>query len=165
MAIFAGGLVYAKLKNPITLDQAKIKAESFINKNLMQPGTKIAIKGAEDKNGLYKIAVNNGSATDIDTYISKDGKIFFPQAIDIEKMESDKKAAQANPAATPAPLVKNDKPSVEVFVMSHCPYGTQIEKGILGKTFPVIYSILQIPYHSLNRTESEYFFKPIFHFF
>jgi hypothetical protein len=28
-------------------------------------------------------------------------------------------------------LEKTDKPVVELFVMSHCPYGTQIEKGIL----------------------------------
>jgi hypothetical protein len=28
-------------------------------------------------------------------------------------------------------MPKLDKPNVEVFVMSHCPYGTQIEKGIL----------------------------------
>jgi FKBP-type peptidyl-prolyl cis-trans isomerase len=28
-------------------------------------------------------------------------------------------------------LAKQDKPLVEVFVMSYCPYGTQIEKGIL----------------------------------
>jgi hypothetical protein len=28
-------------------------------------------------------------------------------------------------------MVKSDKPKVEIFVMSHCPYGTQIEKGIL----------------------------------
>ncbi|MFC1671008.1 hypothetical protein ACFL20_11510 [Spirochaetota bacterium] len=28
-------------------------------------------------------------------------------------------------------MEKKDKPDVDVFVMSHCPYGTQIEKGIL----------------------------------
>ncbi|MBU4484278.1 hypothetical protein KKA47_02525 [bacterium] len=28
-------------------------------------------------------------------------------------------------------MEKKDKPQVDVFIMSHCPYGTQIEKGIL----------------------------------
>ncbi|MBU3942195.1 MAG: hypothetical protein KKF74_04760, partial [Nanoarchaeota archaeon] len=28
-------------------------------------------------------------------------------------------------------MPKKDKPEVELFVMSHCPYGTQIEKGML----------------------------------
>jgi protein-disulfide isomerase len=30
-----------------------------------------------------------------------------------------------------ANITKNDKPKVELFVMSYCPYGTQIEKGII----------------------------------
>ena len=35
------------------------------------------------------------------------------------------------PAPEPEPVVKSDKPEVELFVMSHCPYGTQMEKGML----------------------------------
>ena len=38
---------------------------------------------------------------------------------------------EAEPAPTPVVAVKSDKPNVELFIMSHCPYGTQIEKGIL----------------------------------
>lgn len=39
-------------------------------------------------------------------------------------------------AVNPEPTIdnvakKSDKPIVELFVMSHCPYGTQIEKGII----------------------------------
>lgn len=145
MGIVAIGLLSSKIlpsptqkppvsaTNAITVDDAKIKAETFINENLMQPGTKIAIKGAEEKSGLYKISVNNGGAADIDTYMSNDGKILFLQAVDMEKVENDKKAAQANPpTATPkTEIAKSDKPNVELFVMSHCPYGAQMEKGIL----------------------------------
>jgi glutaredoxin len=41
-------------------------------------------------------------------------------------------APKAAAPAAPAPaLTKSDKPEVEVFVMSYCPYGTQIEKGII----------------------------------
>ncbi|MBU3924897.1 hypothetical protein KJ854_03095, partial [Patescibacteria group bacterium] len=58
MGLLAVGMVYAKIsplikkeaiKNPVTIEQAKIKAETFINENLMQPGTKITIKEAEEK--------------------------------------------------------------------------------------------------------------------
>ena len=38
--------------------------------------------------------------------------------------------AQAN-APKPEVSQKSDKPTVELFVMSYCPYGTQVEKGIL----------------------------------
>lgn len=121
------------VKNPITSEQAKVKAEAFINENLMPPGSKIVMKGIEEKNGLYKIIVSDGTSADVDTYMSKDGKMFFLKALDVEKIETDKKnASQSAPTAAPnTNLVKNDKPEVELFVMSHCPYGTQIEKGIL----------------------------------
>ncbi len=132
LAVILGPIIKNwSVANPIDIGQAKAKAESFINDNLMKPGTKISIKNITDKNGLYEVTVNTGAADDINTYITKDGKIFFPQAMDIEKTETDKKSAAA---ATPTPnieLKKSDKPEVELFVMSHCPYGTQIEKRIL----------------------------------
>jgi hypothetical protein len=42
-----------------------------------------------------------------------------------------KATEQEKPLATNATIEKSEKPKVELFVMSHCPYGTQIEKGIL----------------------------------
>jgi hypothetical protein len=44
------------------------------------------------------------------------------------KKTAEKKPADEKPAAE---IPKTDKPTVELFVMSYCPYGTQIEKGIL----------------------------------
>ncbi len=46
------------------------------------------------------------------------------------------KVEDVKTASNPEPTIdnvakKSDKPVVELFVMSHCPYGTQIEKGIL----------------------------------
>jgi len=64
-----------------------------------------------------------------------DGTKFFPQAMEIKKAEepAEQENTSASNSQPPAANVsaKSDKPVVEVFVMSHCPYGTQIEKGIL----------------------------------
>jgi len=50
----------------------------------------------------------------------------------IERMQKEaEQRQQAQQTDTAAPLPKSDKPTVELFVMSHCPYGTQAEKGIL----------------------------------
>jgi glutaredoxin len=46
----------------------------------------------------------------------------------VEKDDAAKKDADVNLQQT---IKKSDKPIVELFVMSHCPYGTQAEKGIL----------------------------------
>jgi len=55
--------------------------------------------------------------------------------LDIDQItaSSTKAAASQNTAATPTATVntKSDKPTIELFVMSYCPYGTQIEKGLL----------------------------------
>ena len=118
----------------LSMDQAKVKAESFVNNFLMQAGNKATIKDISESYGLYKLQID--IVTDVvESYLSKDGKLFFPQALDVDQISSGNPAAGAGAGATAAPAAvvsaKNDKPRIELFVMSHCPYGTQIEKGIL----------------------------------
>jgi protein-disulfide isomerase len=127
---FSGGLFNTKGGNKaLSADEAKAKAEDFINKNLVQ-GTTASITAVEDySDSLYKLKVKVGD-TDIDSYITKDGKQFFPQAMDTEAAVASGDGEAQTPVA-PADLVKSDKPEVELFVMSHCPYGTQAEKGIV----------------------------------
>lgn len=119
----------------LTPDQAKTKAESFVNSYLMQSGNKATIKDITTEYGLYKLKIDIVSDV-VDSYLSKDGKLFFPQALNIDQIiaSSSQGAASANSETkTPAASVsaKSDKPTVELFVMSYCPYGTQIEKGLL----------------------------------
>ena len=112
-------------------DEAKAKAGEFINANLVQAGTKVDIKEITEEGGLYKIVVNVGGQ-DFDSYLTKDGTKFFPQVLDMKaaavKTDTSDTAAAGGGSEVAA---KSDKPNVELFVMSHCPYGTQIEKGIL----------------------------------
>lgn len=126
-----GGKLFGAGGSNLTPDQAKAKAEDFINKNLVQ-GTTASITAVEDYNdSLYKLKVTVGD-TDIDSYITKDGKQFFPQAMEIDGVATaDGSNAAAQTPVPPANLVKSDKPEVEVFVMSHCPFGTQMEKGLV----------------------------------
>ncbi|MCX6793232.1 MAG: hypothetical protein NTY12_04360 [Candidatus Falkowbacteria bacterium] len=131
---FGGGIF--KFNKNLSPDQAKAKAEEFINKNLVQ-GTTASVTEVTDYSGsLYKLKVKVGT-NEIDSYISKDGKEFFPQSMKIDDIaastgtKTDTAATNTQTPVTPADIVKSDKPKVEVFVMSHCPYGTQIEKGIV----------------------------------
>ncbi len=113
----------------LTKNEAKTKVIDFVNNNMLQPGEKAEVKNISDENGLYKITikVNNQLAN---TYLSKDGKEFFPRgSINIAEVEKMKKQAAKSAPAKQAP--KSDKPTVDLFVMSYCPYGTQIEKGLL----------------------------------
>ncbi|MFA6106402.1 MAG: hypothetical protein WC745_01870 [Patescibacteria group bacterium] len=120
----------AKILKP---EEAKAKAETYINENLMQ-GRKATVESIIEENGLYKLSVDLGEGQKVDSYITKDGTTFFPQALSVEGAQAaadntgNEDAASQPPAAD---IAKSDKPAVELFVMSHCPYGTQIEKGII----------------------------------
>ena len=112
-------------------EEAKAKAGEFINANLVQAGTEVEIKDIVDEGGLYRIVVNVGGQ-DFDSYLTKDGTKFFPQVLDMkaEAAGTDTSDTAAGGSGSEV-AAKSDKPVVELFVMSHCPYGTQIEKGIL----------------------------------
>lgn len=127
----------AAVNNGLSLEEAKVKTEKFINDILIgDGGSKITIKEASEEDNFYKVVVTTAEGQDIATYLTKDGKLFFDQQVmdrimDIAKIEKEVQAAKDAATAAPAEAVKSDKPLVELFVMSHCPYGTQIEKGIL----------------------------------
>ena len=109
------------------LEAIKVKAEKFINEKLVQPGTGAVVKSIVEESGIYKIMVAVGTQ-EIAAYISKDGKNFYPQVYDMDEQ----KTAQTGPSQTADQSVaKKDKPTAELFVMSYCPYGLQMEKGIL----------------------------------
>lgn len=116
-------------------EEAKKKAETFINENLLQSGTKATIGEITEENGLYKLPIEVTGGQKIDSYMTKDGSKFFPQAMDIAKVETEandqKKQEEDAQKQAQAEMPKKDKPTVELFVMSECPYGTQIEKGII----------------------------------
>ncbi len=117
----------------LTLEEAKAKAVEFVNTNLMQPGSTVSIKEASEEDGMYKLVINMSSGQEVTSYITKDGKKFFPQVMDIAEIEGKNQNADqpdSQPQAA-ANVPKAEKAKVELFVMSHCPYGTQIEKGIL----------------------------------
>ncbi|MBU4512356.1 hypothetical protein KKD19_03930 [Patescibacteria group bacterium] len=125
------GCSLSKTSISLSPEEVKTKAEKFINENLMQPGTTAAVQEVTEEGGLYKLAINLGNGQIIDSFMTKDGKKFFPQVMDIEEIEGKNQAQEGGDTVQPADVVKSDKPKIELFVMSHCPYGTQIEKGIL----------------------------------
>lgn len=104
------------------------KATDYINANVLKGQGTAKIDSITEANGMYAVKLNvNGQS--YDSYVSKDGQFLFPSALNLNEAP----AAQTPTQTTPAPtnMAKSDKPKVEVFVMSHCPYGTQIEKGVL----------------------------------
>lgn len=119
----------------LTADQAKEAATAFIRQSLLDDNTSFDIQSVKANHGLYELSISISGGSPIQSAISEDGATFFPSRMDIVTVSQQRAAAKAQAAVDQAKklatVVKNDKPAVELFVMSHCPFGTQIEKGII----------------------------------
>lgn len=100
-------------------DMTLKEAEDLINTNL---NSTVTVTSVTKQSGLFKIALQY-SGNEYTAYLTKDKTLFFPDVVDFAKLQAEK-AAEETPT-------KSDKPVVELFVMSHCPYGTMMEKGII----------------------------------
>ena len=127
------------VKKTLTPEQAKATAEKFINDNLLLASTKATVKSATLEGDVYNINLDV-SGQNYTSYMTKDGEKFFQSGVDMAKFAQEQAASQAAAAQAPASagtpsqataIPKTDKPKVELYVFTYCPYGTQSEKGII----------------------------------
>ncbi|MFW5888271.1 MAG: DsbA family protein [Patescibacteria group bacterium] len=117
----------------ISKAEAEEASENFINENLIPPDSdqKAEVESVTEENDLYLVSVNLGDQN-IKSYITKDGKKFFPQAMNMEKQEEAGNSDNEQDAQQQTTVSdKKEKPVVDLFTMSYCPYGTQMQKAIL----------------------------------
>ncbi|MDD5639407.1 MAG: hypothetical protein PHR47_01190 [Candidatus Pacebacteria bacterium] len=117
---YVGYWYYLENKD-ISPEAIKTLTTDFINENLMGGG-KIEGLTVGTKQKYYNLNIAISKDNSIETVVSADGTKFCVSNMDIVKKKDDTASSG---------IKKSDKPSVELFVMSHCPYGTQIEKGII----------------------------------
>lgn len=102
---------------------------AFIN-IFFKPGTvkKVTLDEVRESNLWYNIYLTIDNKQEMEVHLTKDYVEIIPQTFDLEVLYKDFNKDKNQLAEV---KVKSDKPVVELFVMSHCPYGTQVEKGIL----------------------------------
>jgi len=110
-------------------EEVKTKSLDYINTNLLQDGTQASISNVTVENGMYKLIVTVGTQS-ITSYVSPDKKMFFPSALALEEPLAPSAPSQPQAAAPVADIPKSDRPQVELFVWSYCPYGVQAEGPI-----------------------------------
>ncbi len=119
--LFFGDKIGIPLLTKETPEQAAQSAIKYINENFLASAQgKAELKKVEESNNLYKITFDIGEREYI-SYVSKDGQLLFPEAIDMKPLP-------------PKEFPKTAKPDVKLFVMSYCPYGNQAEDAM----FPVV---------------------------
>ncbi len=117
----AAGLYYIN-GNTISKDKANKIAIDFINTNLLQGQATATTKEITSQSGVYKIKIDV-QGQEYFTYITKDGKILFPQGAEITPAEEDNTQVTKD-------IPKKEKSQAMLFVMSFCPYGNQAEDAM-----------------------------------
>ncbi|MFH1802885.1 MAG: DsbA family protein [archaeon] len=118
--------------NVVSADEAGAKVLDFLNSNPSITG-EVELVSSELDGQFYKVILNYQDQ-EVPVFTTLDGEFLVGNPVALNEVE-DTAGDTATPAETqPSPdtsVPKSDKPVVELFIMSHCPYGTQIEKGIM----------------------------------
>ncbi len=123
------------------------KSLDYVNKNLLG-GTAAAVLGdISEENGLVKMKITVGG-NEIESYATKDGKLFFPQAFNMEEVV-DNSGSNGEPGQKSCEeLKKAQTPLLEAFVVSKCPYGLQMQRILaeVVKNIPQLASDIKVRY-------------------
>jgi hypothetical protein len=124
----------------LTPEEAGKKAIEFINKNILVGEKKASLVKVSEVSGLYEIVIKIEDR-EYPSFVTKDGKILFPEAgIDMEKFVAQRPTPQPKKACEE--LKKNEKPFLEAFVVSKCPFGLQMQR-ILNEIIKEIPSLAE----------------------
>ena len=139
-----------KVKNIVSSQEIGAKVIDFINQEMLNGQITASLVSAveEKENGLYKVTVNL-QGNNIDTYATLDGRFLYPERIDMEPQ-----AAQNTEANSPdtkkscEDIKKIDKPLMEAFVVSSCPFGMQMQRILaeIQKNIPSLLDNVKVEY-------------------
>lgn len=111
-------------------------ATNYIQTNLVGSAATVRLVEVTEESGLYRLSLNIRSADKPEetlyVFMSKDGKYLFPSTFMINQYIPLPKStippvSSASPANACNLVTKTESPTLEAFVVSHCPYGTQMQ--------------------------------------
>ncbi|MFA5331444.1 MAG: hypothetical protein WC342_03615 [Methanoregula sp.] len=97
------------------------KTVQYINANQVTPGTSATLTGVREYRGVYAVDLDY-SAQNITVYTTHDCNLLFADAINMSTTSAR--------SSTQAAVNTSDRPDIELYVMSFCPYGTQAETAM-----------------------------------
>lgn len=100
----------------------------------------LTFNNAVDKGEFVMLNFTDDTGMPIMIPVSRDFQYMYGSAVEIDEFADQIAALQAQMAAQndsgggeepPVEMQKSDRPTMEVFVMSYCPYGVQMEKAVI----------------------------------
>jgi len=127
------GVGFSFSRDYLPPQQALKLAKTFIGQKFFNGKEGLEITNIKRQGEVYQFQLKPpGQERIFDSYISKDGRFVFPEGHETEEVREEVLGIKSQKNSSESEeLVKSDRPRVELFVMSFCPYGTQAEKGLL----------------------------------
>jgi glutaredoxin len=129
------------------------KAIAYVNANLIEAGSTAEVVSVKEINGVYEITTRY-RGNSIPLYATKDCSLLFTNSYPIT-------SSAISPAQTAEAPVKSGRPEVELYVMSFCPYGVQMENAmrpvaelLSGSTDIRVRYIATVPDESITTAQS-----------
>jgi len=155
--VITGGLIFANSNKSFSLptlfgmsdSQIAKKVIDYINNNQLS-STPASLVSVSDASGVVKVKIKIGT-NEFDSYATKDGSLLFPQSFDMSAKKAAAPAAQAASNTAPktaAAVQKTDKPLLEAYVVSSCPFGLQMQRAFADavKSVPALAADVKIRY-------------------
>jgi hypothetical protein len=132
---FAGGYTLVAGPGSFSADTGSLAAAKtavgYINTNMVASGDSATLLNVTEESGMYRVGVKLARTQQTaSVYVTKDGKRLFLTYYDLTGRAASAQAARA-PAKNCTSVVKQDTPRLQAFVVSYCPFGTQMQ-GILA---------------------------------
>lgn len=154
--VITGALIYIN-QNPnqfpflnlgMSNDAIAKKSLDYLNTTVLAGQAQASLVSVSEESGLVKIKIKVG-ASEYDSYATKDGKLLFPQAFNMEPATS--KNTDNNQVASAQScdaLPKTDKPQLEAYIVSRCPYGLQMQRMMADaiKNIPDLAQYVKVRY-------------------
>jgi glutaredoxin len=126
----------------VSAEKAREIAEDFINDYLMMDETKVTVRLHGSAYNMYHLKVDLGTGEQIDSFITKDGKLFFPQHLEIEEIINmalnQGEMDDSNIPISTEPLTldddffeSNSKVTVYFFGTDTCPYCKEQKEAMI----------------------------------
>ncbi|MDD3491555.1 MAG: hypothetical protein PHG13_01100 [Candidatus Pacebacteria bacterium] len=135
--------ISAKLFNNKKAETLAQKAVDYINFNffgLTEEEGGATLVSVVEESGVYKFKMKIDDI-EYDSFVTKDGKILFPEGITMQEEEQEV-------AQTCEDLSKKEQPVLKAFVVSYCPFGTQMLRILneIVKNIPELSNYIKVAY-------------------
>jgi protein-disulfide isomerase len=125
LAILLLGILISNSMGKVSANQAGKILTNFAESQ----GVTLNVVSISSNGSFYAVTAEIQGQTGV-FYVSKDGKYFTSALVPITSSNSNSNT-NTNSQQTPTEVPKSDKPVVELFIMTYCPFGTQMQKAIL----------------------------------